>query len=139
MRKEEAQRTFLDKQRIIAKDTTHSQEEERYYRFGLNEEKQVFLLLCSIKNSEIGSNMKIICISGSLREGSYNTALLKTAKEISNDDVQFEIMSICNIPLYNEDIDGAKIPKEVALLIKSITSADALLFSTPEYNHCIPG
>jgi len=83
--------------------------------------------------------MKIICISGSLREGSYNTALLKTAKEISNDDMQFEIMSVCNMLLYNEDIDGAKIPKEVALLIKSITSADALLFSTPEYNHCIPG
>jgi len=83
--------------------------------------------------------MKIICISGSLREGSYNTALLETAKEISNGDVQFEIMSICNMPLYNEDIDGAKTPKEIVLLIKSITSADALLFSTPEYNHCIPG
>ncbi len=35
----EAQHAFLDKQRIIAKDITHSQEEERYYCFGLNEEK----------------------------------------------------------------------------------------------------
>ncbi len=35
----EAQHAFLDKNRIIAKDTTHSQEEERYYCFGLNEEK----------------------------------------------------------------------------------------------------
>jgi len=35
----EAQHAFLDKQRIIAKDITHSQEEERYYCFGLNKEK----------------------------------------------------------------------------------------------------
>ncbi|MBL1275486.1 MAG: BrnT family toxin [Ectothiorhodospiraceae bacterium] len=35
----EAQHAFLDKNRIIAKDTTHSQEEERYYCFGLNEDK----------------------------------------------------------------------------------------------------
>jgi len=35
----EAQHAFLDKQRIIAKDITHSQEEERYYCFGLNEDK----------------------------------------------------------------------------------------------------
>ncbi len=35
----EAQHAFLDKNRIIAKDTTHSQEEKRYYCFGLNKEK----------------------------------------------------------------------------------------------------
>jgi len=35
----EAQHAFLDKNRIIAKDITHSQEEDRYYCFGLNEEK----------------------------------------------------------------------------------------------------
>ncbi|VAW55748.1 hypothetical protein MNBD_GAMMA07-1365 [hydrothermal vent metagenome] len=35
----EAQHAFLDENRIIAKDTTHSQEEERYYCFGRNEEK----------------------------------------------------------------------------------------------------
>ena len=35
----EAQHAFLDTKRIIAKDTTHSQDEQRYYCFGLNEEK----------------------------------------------------------------------------------------------------
>ena len=39
----EAQYAFLDKKRIIAKDTTHSQNEERYYCFGLNEEKNGIL------------------------------------------------------------------------------------------------
>lgn len=39
----EAQHAFLDKKRIIAKDITHSQSEERYYCFGLNEEKNGIL------------------------------------------------------------------------------------------------
>lgn len=83
--------------------------------------------------------MKILGISGSLRENSFNTALLKAAKHYTQSDIQFEIINIANIPLYNEDIEENKIPEEVASLIKSIASADALLFSTPEYNHCISG
>ncbi len=39
----EAQHAFLDEQRIITKDTTHSQDEQRYYCFGLNEEKNRIL------------------------------------------------------------------------------------------------
>jgi len=39
----EAQHAFLDKKRIIVKDTTHSQDEQRYYCFGLNEEKNGIL------------------------------------------------------------------------------------------------
>lgn len=83
--------------------------------------------------------MKILGISGSLREGSFNTALLINAKQLSQSGVEFEIINIGNIPLFNEDIYGEKTPEDVTLLIERITSADALLFSTPEYNHCIPG
>ena len=39
----QAQHAFLDENRIIAKDTTHSQEEQRYYCFGLNEEQSGIL------------------------------------------------------------------------------------------------
>ena len=39
----EAQHAFLDTKRIIAKDTTHSQDEQRYYCFGFNEEKNGIL------------------------------------------------------------------------------------------------
>lgn len=83
--------------------------------------------------------MKILCISGSLREGSYNTALLSVAKNIPHNNVQFEIKSVGKIPLYDEDTSEAQMPEEVILLIEDITSSDAILFSTPEYNHCIPG
>jgi len=39
----EAQYAFLDLNRIIAKDTTHSQKEERFYCFGLNADKNGIL------------------------------------------------------------------------------------------------
>ena len=83
--------------------------------------------------------MKILGISGSLREGSYNTSLLKAVKNGLPNDVQIEIKGIDKIPLYNEDLDGVQKPEEVLSFYESITSADAILFSTPEYNHCIPG
>ena len=35
----EAQHAFLDEKRVIAKDISHSQKEQRYYCFGLNEDR----------------------------------------------------------------------------------------------------
>ena len=35
----EAQHAFLDKNRVIAEDLGHSQKEQRFYCFGLNQEK----------------------------------------------------------------------------------------------------
>lgn len=83
--------------------------------------------------------MKILGISGSLRKGSYNTELLNIVKSVLRSDIQFEIKSIDKIPLYNEDLDGDQKPEEVKLFIESIASSDAILFSTPEYNHSISG
>jgi uncharacterized DUF497 family protein len=39
----EAQHAFLDKNRIIAKDISHSQTEERYFCFGMDREKNGIL------------------------------------------------------------------------------------------------
>ena len=83
--------------------------------------------------------MKIIGISGSLRQGSHNTALLDAVARICPENIKFEICNIGNIPLYNEDLDGDKKPASVRNFIESISSADAVLFSTPEYNYSISG
>lgn len=83
--------------------------------------------------------MKIIAISGSLRKNSYNTALLNAAKLFIQADAQLEIVSLKDIPFYNqddEDISG--VPAAVAMLKEKIIAADGLLLSTPEYNHGIP-
>jgi chromate reductase len=82
----------------------------------------------------------ILGISGSLRKGSYNSALLRAAKDAAPDGVNLEIASIREIPLYDGDIENDNgIPASVQELKARITSAAGLLLVTPEYNNSIPG
>ncbi len=82
----------------------------------------------------------IIGLSGSLRRGSYNTALLRSAAELAPNGCTVEIASIAEIPLYDGDLESEKgIPKPVAALKDRIAAADGLLLVTPEYNNSMPG
>ncbi len=82
----------------------------------------------------------IIGISGSLRQGSYNTALLRAGAAMMPADSRLEAGSIREFPLYNADDEAAHgIPSAVTALKESIAAADGLLFATPEYNNGIPG
>lgn len=83
--------------------------------------------------------MKIVGISGSLREGSFNTQLLHLAKDIAGDAHDFEIVSIADIPLYNGDVEAAGFPASVVALADKIRAADAVYICTPEYNFGVPG
>src|SRR6266480_5805676 len=83
---------------------------------------------------------RLIGISGSLRSGSFNTALLRTAVELMPAGAELKVESIEGIPLYNGDIEATQgIPQRVAELKRAITEADGLLLSTPEYNNSMPG
>jgi NAD(P)H-dependent FMN reductase len=79
----------------------------------------------------------ILGISGSLREASYNSALLRAAKSIFPD--QLTIARIDRIPLYNADIESAGFPQEVADLKQQVAEAEGLLLVSPEYNNSLPG
>ena len=82
----------------------------------------------------------IIGISGSLRRGSYNTALLRAAVQLMPDGTQLQIKTIRDIPLYDGDLEAADgIPQPVRELKEAVTAADGLLLVTPEYNNSIPG
>lgn len=81
----------------------------------------------------------IIGISGSLRRGSFNSALLRAAVELAPPELTVEIASIREIPLYDADLEAASFPTAVAELKDRLAAADGLLIVTPEYNNSIPG
>jgi chromate reductase, NAD(P)H dehydrogenase (quinone) len=84
--------------------------------------------------------MKVLGISGSLRRDSYNTKLLRAAEELLPGVVGFELFTGGHtIPPYSEEHDDRALPPEVVALREAIAEADAVLFSTPEYNSSLPG
>lgn len=84
--------------------------------------------------------MKVLAISGSLRTDSHNTKLLRAAARELPPGVEFEILDgLRDVPAYDEDIDADPQPAAVERLREALSSADALLFATPEYNSSVPG
>jgi chromate reductase len=83
---------------------------------------------------------RILGISGSLRRDSHNTNLLHAAAEVAGPDVELEVYDgLKEVPPYDEDDEVHPRPESVARLNEAIANADAVLFSTPEYNASIPG
>ena len=83
--------------------------------------------------------MKLLGISGSLRKGSYNSAVLRAAVELAPPGMKIERAEISDLPLYDEDLRERGYPRPVARFRREIAEADAVLFVTPEYNRSIPG
>jgi NAD(P)H-dependent FMN reductase len=82
----------------------------------------------------------IVGISGSLRRGSYNLALLRACAELAPASVVIQVASIREIPLYDGDVEAEHgIPEPVRALKQRIAEADGLLLATPEYNNSLPG
>jgi chromate reductase, NAD(P)H dehydrogenase (quinone) len=85
--------------------------------------------------------MRVLGISGSLRQDSYNTSLLRHAGNLFEaEGVEFEIYDgLRDIPPYDEDYDTEDAHEAVSRLREAVRDADAVFFVTPEYNSSIPG
>ncbi|UUV34819.1 NAD(P)H-dependent oxidoreductase [Amycolatopsis roodepoortensis] len=85
------------------------------------------------------TELKILAISGSLRDGSYNTALLHAARKLNPGGMTIELYrGIGDLPLYRQDLDTASPPEPVADLRRRVAEADGLLIATPEHNASVP-
>jgi chromate reductase, NAD(P)H dehydrogenase (quinone) len=84
--------------------------------------------------------MKALAISGSLREGSLNTKLLNSLCDLSEGDFQITIYDgVADLPHFNADLDVEEVPPSVQRLRTQLSEADAVIISSPEYAHGVPG
>ena len=78
--------------------------------------------------------LRVLAISGSLRKASFNTGLLRAAREIAPDGMEITIFDIKDLPFYNGDVEAEGDPASVVALKSAVRNADAVIFATPEYN-----
>lgn len=88
--------------------------------------------------------MRVLAISGSLRAASSNTILLRAAGLLAPSDTEIEMYEgVGGLPHFNPDLDreldDPNLPAAVRVLRERVGRAEAILISSPEYAHGVPG
>jgi chromate reductase len=84
------------------------------------------------------ADLKVLGISGSLRKGSYNTALLKACAELMPAGMTMSgYARLDDIPLFNQDVFDAGLPQPAKRFRDEVTAADGILIASPEYNFSV--
>lgn len=84
--------------------------------------------------------MRILAVSGSLRAVSSNTELLRAAALLAPAGMEVvEYTGLGTLPHFNPDLEAGALPAAAADLRARVGGADALLVSSPEYAHGVPG
>jgi chromate reductase len=83
--------------------------------------------------------LRVLAVAGSLREASFNRALLRAAVELQPASMAIEIFDLAELPIFNEDLEAKGDPPAVAAWKAAIAAAEALLIAGPEYNFGISG
>jgi chromate reductase len=81
----------------------------------------------------------IAVLIGSLRANSFSSRVAAAFEEAAPDSLQFRHVSIGDLPLYNQDLDGDKAPTAYVPFREAIADADGILIVSPEYNRSVPG
>jgi NAD(P)H-dependent FMN reductase len=85
------------------------------------------------------SPIRILAISGSLRQVSSNTALLEAAIALSPQNVEIKLYrGLADLPHFNPDLESTE-PPAVTDFRQQLSGSDGLLISSPEYAHGVPG
>lgn len=80
----------------------------------------------------------IAVVVGSLRKDSFNQKFANALAKLFPSDFSLKQLQISDLPLYNQD-DDANQAAAVKRFKSEISSADGVIFVTPEYNRSMPG
>lgn len=83
--------------------------------------------------------MRILVLSGSTRQDSFNTRLANLLPAARPEDDVRVRADLAGLPFFNADTEAIGIPAAVQNLRKDVTDADLLVIVTPEYNGTVPG
>ncbi|MFS8975060.1 NAD(P)H-dependent oxidoreductase [Cupriavidus necator] len=84
-------------------------------------------------------DLKLLGISGSMRRESNNTAVLRTLQMSMPAGIGLSVITLDDIPLYNQDVELCGVPRGVQELKSAIEASDGIILCSPEYNHGMPG
>jgi chromate reductase len=84
--------------------------------------------------------MKVLAISGSLREASSNTAVLRALVALAPPGIEVSLHPpLDTLPFFNADVEETSLPPSVQAWRSSIRTANAIVISSPEYAHGVSG
>ncbi|TLY01348.1 MAG: NAD(P)H-dependent oxidoreductase [Thaumarchaeota archaeon] len=83
------------------------------------------------------TTFNVLGVAGSTRRGSYSTQALKIALEhAKKQGVEVRLLEIANMPLYDPNAPASK---EVELVAKAVSWADAFIIASPDYHGSMSG
>jgi chromate reductase len=88
---------------------------------------------------EYDKDFRLLGLSGSIRQGSTNTIILRTLAERLDGGVSLTVLPLDDVPLYNSDLEGERLPDPVRALKSAIAQSDGVILCSPEYNHGMSG
>ncbi|QYE37106.1 NAD(P)H-dependent oxidoreductase (plasmid) [Polymorphobacter sp. PAMC 29334] len=87
----------------------------------------------------VAPRRRLLAVSGSLRAGSFSTAILKALATASASRADYDFADIGALPHFNQDLYVSPLPESVRIFRDLVTSADGLVISSSEFNHGVPG
>jgi chromate reductase, NAD(P)H dehydrogenase (quinone) len=85
------------------------------------------------------AGFRLLGLSGSIRQGSANTIILRTLAERLDGGTSLMVFPLDDVPLYNSDLEGKRLPDSVRALKDAIAQSDGIILCSPEYNHGMSG